>query len=53
VVFSVLVVVAAAKEKANAEKVMSISVMVVNWLIVDFECKVLYQLMALIGYWGI
>ena len=37
----------------NAEIVISISVMVVSGLIVDFECRVLYQILALIGCGGV
>ena len=53
VLFSVLKVTAAAKDRVNAEKISSIKVIVVSDLIVDFECKVLYQLMVLLAYRGI
>ena len=53
VLFSVLVVAVAAKEKVNAEIAISIRVIVASGLIVDFECKVLYQIIVLMCYKGI
>jgi len=47
------VVAVAAKEKVNAEIAISIRVIVASGLIVDFECKVLYQIIVLMCYKGI
>jgi hypothetical protein len=47
------VVAAVVKENVNAEIVISISVMVASELTVDFECKILYQILALMGCRGI
>jgi hypothetical protein len=51
--FSALAVAAAAKERVNAEKMSSIRVIVASELFVDFECKVVYQLIVLKAYRGI
>jgi len=53
VLFSVLVVAAAAKESVNAERTISIKLSAASELSVDFECKVLYQLVVSIDYRGI
>lgn len=48
VLFSAFVVAAAAKESVNAERMISIRLSAVSELSVNFACKVLYQLLALI-----
>ena len=50
VLVSLLAVTAAAKERVNAEKISSIKVIVASELTIDFECKVLYQLLVLMVY---
>jgi len=51
--FTTLAVAAATKERVNAEKMSSIRVIVASGLIVDFECKDVYQLIVLKAYRGI
>ena len=50
VLVSLLAVTAAAKERVNAEKISSIKVIVASESTIDFECKVLYQLLVLMVY---
>jgi hypothetical protein len=52
VLFSRFVVAADVEERGKAEIAISIRVIVASGLIVDFECKVLYQILALIGIRG-
>jgi hypothetical protein len=50
VLLSKPVVAAAVKEKVNADIMISVNVRIASQLTNDFDCKVLYQMLVLMGY---
>ena len=53
VLFSGFVVAAAVKERISTKTIIRIRATEASWLVLGFECKILYQFTVLIGCMGI